>query len=326
MDDRRFAGSRRHRVALRVTRERAATSASLLEPWPVHVALAAAQAGFALFPIFGKLALSTIPPLVLAALRVASAALLLESIRRFATGETLASRDRKRVFLYALLGVSFNQVLFILGLSMTTAINTSILMATIPVFTLAVAVLLGREAMTGHAGVGVLLAGAGALILLNVQNFDWGNRSIRGNCLLIANSISYSFYLVLSRPILARYRVLTIVSGVFRYGAVPIVLFSASALAGFHPSQVTSLSWGSLVAVVVLCTVLPYLLNSWALARTDASRVAFYVFLQPLIASVLAILILREKLTLRTGTAALLIFAGLAVSVSKRPLPARPLP
>ena len=72
--------------------------------------------------------------------------------------------------------------------------------------------------------------------------------------------------------------------------------------------------------------MLPYFWNSWALARTHASRVAFYVFLQPLIASALAVEILGERLTLRTAAAALLILSGLGVSLSPSRLPARPIP
>jgi len=110
----------------------------------VHFALGAAQAGFALFPTLGKLTLMSMPPLPLAALRVMGAALMLELIRRLSRGEDLVPEDRKRVLLYGILGVSLNQVCFILGLSLTTAINTTILTATIPVFTLGVAVLLER--------------------------------------------------------------------------------------------------------------------------------------------------------------------------------------
>ena len=182
-------------------------------------------------------------------------------------------------------------MLFIFGLFLTTAINTTILTATIPVFTLAAAVLLGREsAMSARRGSGSSLAGAGALALLNAQRFDWSNDSFRGDLLLLANSTSYSLYLVLSRPILAHYRALTFTAAVFRYGAVLIVLLALPDLLRFDPSRVPPIAWACLAAVIVLCTVIPYLLNSWALARTHASRVAFYVFLQPLIATVLAIL------------------------------------
>jgi drug/metabolite transporter (DMT)-like permease len=75
--------------------------------------------------------------------------------------------------------------------------------------------------------------------------------------------------------------------------------------------------------VIVFCTVIPYFLNSWALARTDASRVAAYVFLQPVIATALAVAVLGERPGWRTAIAAALIFGGLAVTVRPARVPAR---
>jgi drug/metabolite transporter (DMT)-like permease len=295
-------------------------------PWPVHLALAFAQAGFALFPIFGKLALRSIPPLVLAAIRVVSSAVMLEIVRRLSPEERIAPSDRGRIFLLASLGVSFNQVLFILGLSLTTAVNTSILISAIPVFTLAAAVLLGREGTTPRAIGGIVLAGAGALVLLNAERFEWSSRYLRGDLLILANGFSYSLYLVLSRPILARYRPLAFTSAVFRWGAPPIVLAAIPALLRFSPGTVSPTAWWSLGAVIVFCTVVPYLLNSWALARTKASRVAAYVFLQPVIAATLAIVVLGERPGWRTAVAAALIFGGLAVTLRPGRVAARVLP
>jgi drug/metabolite transporter (DMT)-like permease len=294
--------------------------------WEIHLALAGAQTGFALFPILGKLALGAIPPLLFAALRVGAAALVLEGLRRAQAPEPIRADDRSRIFLYALLGVSFNQVLFILGLFLTTAINTTILTATIPVFTLAAAVVLGRERLTVLPALGLLFAGAGALALLNAQRFDLSSDSFRGDLLLLANSTSYSLYLVLSRPVLAHYRAVTFTAAVFRYGAILIALLAIPEILRFHPARVPAIAWWCLAGVVVFCTVVPYLLNSWALARTPASRVAFYVFLQPLIATVLAIIVLRETLTAKTLIAGLLIFAGLAVTLARGHIPARPSP
>jgi drug/metabolite transporter (DMT)-like permease len=284
--------------------------------WEVHAALAGAQVGFSLFPIFGKLALATIPPLPFAAFRVTAAAVLLEAIRRASEGEAIRPRDRGRLLLYGLLGVSFNQILFISGLALTTAIHTTILTATIPVFTLGAAVLLRRESLTARALAGILLAGAGALALLNVHRFEWANGSFRGDLLIIANSISYSLYLVFSRRGLADYRAIAFTAAVFRYGAALIVLAAVPDLLRFSFARTPPLAWACLAAVIVLCTVIPYLLNSWALARTHASQVAFYVFLQPLIATALAIPILGESLTAKTLVAGALIFSGLAVSVA----------
>jgi drug/metabolite transporter (DMT)-like permease len=290
--------------------------------WKVHAALAGAQTGFALFPIFGKLALVSIPPFVLAAIRVTTAAVMLEIVRGLSAGEKVEVPERGRIFFLALLGVSFNQVLYILGLSLTTAINTSILISAIPVFTLVAAVLLGREATTPRAIAGMLLAGAGALVLLNAERFEWGSRYFRGNLLILANGFSYSLFLVLSRPILSRYRALGFVAAIFRWGALPIVLAAIPALLHFSPRDASPTAWWSLAAVVVFSTVIPYFLNSWALARTEASRVAAYVFLQPAIAAALAMLVLGERPGWRTGVAAALIFAGLAVTLRPARLPA----
>ena len=292
----------------------------------VHAALAGAQVGFALFPIFGKLALGSIPPFALAAIRVVSATVMLDVVRRLSPAERIAPSDRRRIFLLALAGVSFNQVLFILGLSLTTAINTSILISAIPVFTLAAAVLLGREETSSRAIGGIILAGTGALVLLNAEHFEWSSRYFRGDLLILANGFSYSMYLVLSRPILARYRPLTFTAAVFRWGAVPIVLAAVPALARFSPSAVSPVAWWSVAAIVVVCTVIPYLLNSWALARTHASKVAAYVFLQPVIAATLAIVVLGERPGWRTAVAAALIFGGLAVSLRPARAPVRAAP
>jgi drug/metabolite transporter (DMT)-like permease len=294
--------------------------------WTVPLSLGAAQAGFALFPIFGKLALISIPPLVIAAIRVASSAAMLEFVRRVSPVEPVRREDRTLLFLLAILGVSLNQVLFIVGLSLTSAINTTILISSIPAFTLAAAVLLRREALTGRALAGTLLAGAGALVLLNAERFDWGSRYFRGNLLILANSLSYSLYLVLARPLLARYRAMTFTAAVVRYGALPIVIVAIPALFRFSPAAPSGGAWASLAAVVLFCTAVPYFLNSWALARVSASRVATYVFLQPVIAATLAIVVLGERPEWRTGLAAALVFAGLAVSLRpSRRLPVTPI-
>jgi drug/metabolite transporter (DMT)-like permease len=281
----------------------------------VHLALLAAQAGFAVFPVFGKLALTSLSPLVLAALRVTAACLLLEAYRRAKGDPAPARADRGILFLLALLGVSFNQMLFILGLALTTAVNTAVLTATIPVFTLAAAALLGRERLTPRAVAGLVLAFAGALVLLDIGHFDWSSQFVRGDLLLLANCLSYSFYLVLGRPVMARTPASTAVAAVFVYGAPVILLCAAPALSRFSPGNVTPVAWASLAAIVLVCSVIPYLLNSWALARTHASRVALYVFLQPLIGATASVAVLAEPLTARTLAAAGLIFAGLGVTL-----------
>ena len=187
--------------------------------------------------------------------------------------------------------------------------------------------LLGREKMTAARGSGSSLAAGGRLRAPEHSPFRLQAASA-GQSPASGQRSSYSFYLVLSRPILARYSVtFTVVSRVFLFGALPILAVASPFVVAFRPARVTPLSWLSLSAVILVCTVLPYLLNSWALARTHASRVAFYVFVQPVIASALAVSVLGETLNARTVSAAVLIFAGLATTLARGArLPARPLP
>jgi drug/metabolite transporter (DMT)-like permease len=301
------------------------TAGRLSHELRIHLSLLTAQVGFAIFPILGKFALAEIPALPVASIRVAAAALLFEAIRRLARAGPVAAADHPKVLLYGLLGVSLNQVLFLIGLSLTSAINTAILTASIPAFTLGVAVLLARETMSSRALAGVLLAGAGALLLLDAARLETGGAYLLGNILLLLNCLSYSAYLVLSRPIASRYPIASVVALLFRYGSVPIVLVSLPALLAFD-YRASPGAWASLAAVVLFCTVMPYFLNFWALSHTNASRVAFYVFLQPLVATVLAILLLGERLTGRTLAAGGLILAGLAVASVRGRLLRRPVP
>jgi drug/metabolite transporter (DMT)-like permease len=291
----------------------------------IHLSLLTAQVGFAIFPVLGRVALAEIPALVAASIRVVTAALLFEAIRRFAGASRIAATDRPRVLLYALLGVSLNQVLFIIGLSMTSAINTAIMTASIPAFTLGVAVALGREKLSRRAALGVALAGAGALLLLDAARLQLGSSYLLGNFLLLLNCLSYAAYLVLSRPIASRYPIVSVVALLFRFGAVPIVLVSLPALLAFD-YRVSGRAWASLAGIILLCTVIPYFLNFWALSHTDASKVALYVFLQPLVSTLLAILFLGERLTGRTLAAGALILAGLGVTAIGGRLLRRPVP
>ena len=269
--------------------------------------------------MLGKLALTTIPPLVLAGLRVASAAVVLELIRR-AAGQSLPAReDRGIFFLLALLGVSLNQIFFILGLSLTTAINTAVLTATIPVFTLAVALVLRHERLRLRPLLGLVFAFAGALVLLDVQRFDWRSDFVKGDLLLLANCLSYSFYLVLGRPVMARYRPPTaIASGVSlrgppdpprrgpvalpiraRHGDAPRVVEPGRDRLRVHHPAVPAELLGSGAHACLTCRLLR------VPSALDRSR--------------LAIVVLNETLTVRTAVAAALIFAGLGVTRSSRP-------
>ena len=285
----------------------------------VFGALLLAQIFLGVFPVIGKIALATIPPLPFAFFRIGGASAVLALLARFRPKEPIARADRPRFWLLSLLGVSINQIFFVTGLFLSTAINAAILMTTIPLLTLAFAILARRESASPRKIAGCALALGGALALIGAGRFDWRSSLFLGDVLLMINASCYSLYLVLSRDLLRRYSAATFIRVTFLMGAGPVLLFAAVPIARMRFARVTPVAWACLAAVILFASVAAYMLNAWALARTHASRVAVFVTLQPVVATALAVVWLGELPTPRTGVAAALIFAGLLVS--RAPLP-----
>jgi drug/metabolite transporter (DMT)-like permease len=281
-----------------------------------HVALLAVQVIFGTWPVMGKIALRAVPSTGLVAIRVGGAAvsfLLLLGLR----GRLVkpARRDLARLALYSLLGVVLNQFLYVKGLSLSTAVNAAIINTTIPVFTLIVGALLGKERLTVRVAAGTLVAAAGVVYLIDPLRASLGGETMRGNLLLVANTSCYGAYLAISQDVFRRYGALTAMTWLFAMGSLAAVPFGGYHLAQTDFASVGLLIWLVLVYTVLVQTVGAYYLNAWALERVSPSTVAVYIYLQPLFAFVVAPLLLGagERPGLRHAVATLLIFAGVGV-------------
>lgn len=280
-----------------------------------YLALLAVQLCFGSFPVFGKLALAETAPLVLAAFRaVAGAAALTLLARLLDPGGTFDARDRRRLVALSFFGIVANQILFIVGLSKTTATNATLLTAMTPILTLGVASVLSEQRPPRRRLLGIPVALAGLLWLLDVSRLDFGDRTFVGNALILSNALSYSIFLVLARDILRRHSAVRVTAAIFRYAALPVVLVALPDLLRFRPTALSARAWTGIAGTVVLATVVSYALNAWALARTGAATTAMFIYVQPLVAMTLANLVLGESPSPRTAGAAALIFAGIALA------------
>jgi drug/metabolite transporter (DMT)-like permease len=178
------------------------------------------------------------------------------------------------------------------------------------VFTVAVALLLGRERATLTKLLGLGLALLGALTVTGWSRFQGSSTVFIGNLLILCNSLSYSIYLVISREILARYRALTVIAFTFLFGTLGVVPFGLGEFVRdaphLHPG-----TWVALGYIVAFPSVGTYLLNTYALARVESSLVAIYIYLQPALGALLALTVLDERPTLGTVLGCGLIFGGI---------------
>jgi len=273
---------------------------------------------FATWPVFGKVVLRTIPSVGLVGIRVLGAALALTAIglatRRF---ERIAKSDWLLLVGSSLLGVVLNQWLFVKGLSLTTAVNATLLGTTIPIFTLLVSIALRNDRASPRRVIGILLAGAGVVYLIGPDRASFSQNSIGGDLLLVANSLCYGTYIAISKRLVTRYNALTVTTWIFIVGCVPTVPVAALSLSRTPLADVPGLVWWAVAYIVLFATVVCYYLNSWALSRVPPSTVAVYIYLQPLIAFVLAPIVLGESVSSRVIIASLLVFAGVAVVTSR---------
>lgn len=307
---------------------RAAKSSRVPSTWATHAALIVVQIAFASQAVEAKLAMlpraqggEGMKPEAIAMVRMVGGALFFQAAvfsRRSAepkrTPERLSLGMHGRLVGLAALGVTINQALFLAGLRGSTPFVVSILGATIPVLTAALAILFRKEVASWRTGAGLVLALSGVFWLTGL-----GSKSQvdRGALLVALNSLSYAGYVVFSRDVVRQLGSLRFMAWVFTYGALLFAPLGALALVAQLP-VLEPRGWLLVVYIVVVPTIIAYGLNAWALARSTATMVTIYIYLQPLIAASLARVQLGYQVSPRAGVASLLILAGVAVTTLKR--------
>jgi drug/metabolite transporter (DMT)-like permease len=279
-------------------------------PASVHVALVAVQLMFASLGVVAKVAMRQLPGFGLICARVVLATAIMLVARLLLPREKVERRDLLELAVYAFFGVTANMLIFIVGLQRTTATNAIVIGATIPVFTVGVAVALRKEAATLGKVFGLAVACAGALVIVGAGRFTSGGGRLLGNLLVTLNSLSFAIYLVISRRLLAKYQPLTVVSWTFVFGALGILPFGLLPLVHAAPA-LSSWTWACVVFIALFPTVGTYFLNMFALRRAPSSLVAIYIYVQPIVGALLAAQTLGERPSGDTYVGGLLIGAGI---------------
>lgn len=283
-----------------------------------YVALILVQVFFGSLPVIGKVVLAQIPSLALVGTRVGIAALILFVFQAYRKRLWLRERgDYIRLAILSLFGVTINQIFFIGGLSLTKASNTSLLAVSIPIFTLAISILLKTEKLRALKIVGIILAAAGIIFLLDPRKASFSSQTTIGDLMIVINSLAFGIYVATSKEIVTRNGAFRSMMWVFIFASIICVPLGAYSLMSIDVSAVGSTVWLLVIYIGVFATALPYLLNAWALARVSPSTLAVFIYLQPLIGFVLAVVFLGEIIDLSFLIAAVLVFVGVFLATRK---------
>ncbi|MEM9920035.1 MAG: DMT family transporter [Bacteroidota bacterium] len=252
-----------------------------------------------------------IQPVGFILIRVTAALFFFQVFQRLFIREKIARQDLLRFFLCGLFGVAINQICFFSGLKYTTPINASLIMTTTPILVLLSSAILIGEKITFQKILGILIGATGAIMLISFgQKVDFQREQLFGDLLILINACSYGIYIVLAKTLMDKYQPLTVVSWIFFFGwlfIIPLGFKEASMVEwGSFPLHI----WLAVAFVILLATVVTYLLNAFALSIVNPSTVSIYIYLQPLLASAIALAFAKDKLEPEKVLAGAMIFVG----------------
>jgi drug/metabolite transporter (DMT)-like permease len=176
----------------------------------------------------------------------------------------------------------------------------------------------GIERPSWRRLLGILLAAAGVIYLISPARADASAGSRFGDLLILGSAFIYGCYIVLSKPLVETYGALNTITWIFIVATIPTGLVGAISLRHSSLTAISTAGWEAIIYIVLVPTILAYYLLTAALKQVPPSTVAVYIYLQPLIAFLIAPAILGEAFTWRTAFAAALVFAGVAITTRRR--------
>ncbi len=252
-----------------------------------------------------------IQPFAFVLMRVAGALILFLMVSSFIIKEKIDKKDLPRLALLGVCGVAINQLLFLKGLSLTTPINASIIMISNPIAVLLFAAIALKERIGINKIVGILMGIGGALLLLLFnKKFSFGSETLTGDIMILINSLSWAFYVVLAKPLMKKYNTFTVVKWVFLFGFLYVLPFGYSEMSLVDWKSIPLIAWYCILFVVLATTFIAYIFNTYALKELSPSVVSIYIYLQPFIATVIAVIFGKDELDTRKIVSALLIIGG----------------
>lgn len=267
------------------------------------------------------LANGSISPYGLTIARMAFASIAFWTTSLFMKRERVTTRDLLTLFAGGLLGIIFNQGLFVWGLSQTSPVDASIITTCTPLFAMIIAAIVLREPITTKKVSGVVVGGIGAIFLvLTAHNgTSAGDPSLRGNIAVACSSLSYATYLVVTRHLSSRYSSVTIMKWMFLFSTVILLpLFYKDLVYAplFH--QTEARPYLMIGYTLFFATFIPYMLIPIAQKKIRPTTISMYNNLQPLMASMIAIFMGQDTFSVEKVISGILILLGVYLVTSSK--------
>ena len=282
-----------------------------------HLACCVAYAIFGLNIIVCKdlTAGQLISPLAIFCLRSLGAGALFWIISLFAPREKVEKKDYVRIFAASMLGFFVCQITFLVGIPHITPMDCSVLSAISPIYTMIIAAIVLKEPITWQKTGGVIISFTGIIYLIVSRTATDGaaETSLFGIFMIILNSLSFSLYLGIFKPLIGKYSVITFMKWIFLFAFAVSVPFSAGEIVSLNWSAIPAIQLAELAYLIFCATFVTYFLIPVGQKRIRPTLVSMYSYVQPIIAIVISISIGMDMLTWQKVLAAIMVFSGVVV-------------
>ena len=275
-------------------------------------------------PVFKYLLTADVPPEAITIMRAIFACMMFWLVSLFMPKEKVLPKDLMTYFSSALLcGVGINQWLFVIGLKNSSPVNASIIATAVPIFVLLLAALVLKEPITAKKSLGVFLGVSGGLLLVfNSTQTTSGTNSLWGDMLMLLNQLMYSVYLVLSKPLSRRYSSVIMMKWMFLFSTLalaPFCLQYVQHVPMFHRETFDVSQLCALLYLLFGATFVAFMLIPMALKQIRPTTVSMYNYVQPIIASAIAVAVGQDTFSMQKLLSAALVFVGVyLVTQSKK--------
>jgi drug/metabolite transporter (DMT)-like permease len=251
-------------------------------------------------------------------MRVGGSVVLFWLISFFVPKEKIDLADFPRIIAAAFFGVALNMLTFFKGLSYTSPIMGAVLMVTTPMIVLILSAIIMKERMENRKILGIILglAGTVTLILYGKSLVNATNATL-GNLLVFINAVSYGFYLIIVKKLMDKYNAFTFVKWIYTFGFLMVLPFGWNEFQAINFAVLPMDIVWKIGFVVVFSTFLTYLLNLVSMRELKPTTVAVFIYLQPLFATIFAISLGKDDLSLVKLLSAVLIFVGVYLVTQK---------
>ncbi len=263
--------------------------------------------------IFSKIVLKEMPGMVAASLRTfLAAALMLPvywwSVRQGA--EPVKLRELPLLFFIGSVGVAINQACFLVGISYTSAGHAALVISLTPILVLFLAAFVGQEKITPWKIAGLAVAISGVVLLQSGHNASAQSSSFLGDLFIVGASASFAIYTVFGKRATRQHGAIPIIAFSYAAGALTLFPFTYSAVLSFDYGALTTKAWLAFLYMTVVSSTICYIFFYYALNRLAASRISAFAYLQPVVASLLAVPMLDEPITAAMMGGGSLVLAG----------------